>query len=193
MANRPLPATSVAKALKDSPITLDQRLSMVRQKIEEISQDLANANRMLVGLLLQAKDEDELTAAYIRVFRVARDMDDVITEGGKPIKGICEEMKLQKLPEAYDAAGIKTLTLESGDRVSLSDTVRANIKAGMKEAALKWLKSSKKTKPLVTETVNAGTLSAYAGTLLEGNLSLPEELFNVAVITAASLTRGKKK
>lgn len=189
----PPAAAGVRKAMKDSPIPFDQRLSAVRQKTEELGQDLANAKRLMVGLLMAARDEENLAAAYIQTFRVARDMEDVMKDGAKPITEICNEFKLQKIPEAYEAAGISTLTLDSGDRVSLSERVLAAVKGGMMEAAIKYLRSNKKTKELVIQTINASTLSAYAKTLLEQNLELPDSLFNVTVQTAASLTRGKKK
>ena len=190
----PVPETTGGPAKRGVSVkaSLDEMLSAYRQRTAMIKEEMLTAHKELVTLVLRARDEEELAASYIKVFRVARDMDDVITAGGKPIKEVCEEFKLGKIPEAFEAAKISTMTLDTGDRVSLSERVLANIKGGMKEAALKFLKSNKKTKALVTETVNASTLSVYAGSLMEQNLSLPEDLFNVTVQTQASLTRGKK-
>lgn len=190
----PVPTVTKGGARTNVPAIQDFEflLNAARQKVAEMEQELASVKLSAVRLIMSAKDEPELAASYIMVYRVMRDLDDVISAGHKPIKEFCEEFKIQKLPEAFEAAKTKSKTLDNGDRVSLSERVFASVKAGMKEAAIKFLKSNKKTKPLVTETINAGTLASYAGTLLEQNLSLPDDIFSVSVVTQASLTRGKK-
>lgn len=154
---------------------------------------IRKANAAIIRMVVLAKTQDDIAAAYIKVYTAVRDTQDDISEAIKPIAEVVAEFADYRLPEAFEAAGIKTLTLESGDRVTIMEKLIASIKAGMKDDAIKFFKKSKKTKDMVQETINSSTLSAYAKSLAEQGMSLPDDLFNIHIKSTTSLTRSKKK
>ena len=173
-----------------APKPINEQISAINQRLAEVIGDLGLLHRMLTAALMTAREQDDLIPAYIKVFRVSRDVKDDIEEAMKPINAVVEELRSKKLPEAFDMAESRTHTMENGDRVTINQRVTARIKASMRDAAFARLRKNKK-KEIIVETVNASTLSALAGSLLEENKSLPSEIFEVDVLPQASLTRGK--
>jgi hypothetical protein len=59
----------------------------------------------------------------------------------------------------------------------------------MKEAAFEWLRENGLGE-LITETVNASTLSAQARKMLEDGTELDADIFNVSVFPTTSITKA---
>ena len=184
-----MPPPAVTLVLKGKPA------NSARQR----AQDLLGPTTNLLGsvaadvlkALLEAKEAKEPIGAYIRAYRMMRDWEDMLAAQLKQMKAVIEEMKLLRLPELFDQYDVKTQTLaDTGDRVSISEHVLASIRADMKERAFKWLRDNGHGS-LIQETVNSSTLAAFAGTMLEENKEMPDEIFNVSIQQRASLTRGK--
>jgi hypothetical protein len=97
--------------------------------------------------------------------------------------------KTKECPAVLEAAGVTHIPLTEGYRVGISYLTRASILAGQKEEAYKWLIDNGHG-DIIIETVNSSTLSALASHLQEEeNLTLPESLFNTALMTNTSVTK----
>jgi len=105
-------------------------------------------------------------------------------------------IKFSALPEAFEDEGIKSFTTTDGYRVTVSQLLRASCNKDHKFEAYQWLRENG-FENIVTETVNAGTLSSVARMLLEGTdpdaevHELPDELFNVNITPTTSVTKTK--
>jgi len=128
----------------------------------------------------------ESIAVYARVYTIYEKISDIVKEFGT-IKDLFNK---SLLPQTMTDHNTNTLTISEGHRATITEKVYAAVKAGQRENAYKWLKENG-ADSLVTETVNAQTLSAYAKSLAEENMVLPDEYFNVSVIPSVSLTRAK--
>lgn len=139
----------------------------------------------------------ELIAAYRRIRDFMEGADDPrvpdgITELMKNFTVIVEKFKWGLLPEAFERDNIGNLTIKGGDRVHIGETIRASILKDNRGKAYAWLRKNKHG-DLIIETVNAGTLSAWAKEEIEANHPIPADLITVESVPTASLTRGKGK
>lgn len=131
----------------------------------------------------------ELSRAFVRVRLLKDEMDAIM----KSFDAFYEELAKVKLPAVFDMHKVPSITLDEGYRVTISHSMRASIRGGAdKQAAYEWLRSNG-LGDIVTETVNASTLSAVAKTMAEENRELDADLFNVAVLANTSFNRIKGK
>lgn len=183
----------------DAQVKFEERLAALNDNLDKIARGADIVNRSLIAALMAAKDI-ETVSNYTRLFRVTRDLDDLFDETAKSIGKVVDEIALGYLPRTFELEKCKTFTGENGDRVSLTLQVLASIPGGQRPAAYAWLRKHDKA-DLITETVNASTLSSFAKTWAEQWVEsqgqeggfLPEELFTVLVRDKATLTRGKQK
>lgn len=100
-----------------------------------------------------------------------------------------ETFKNERVPHAFEVEGVPNVPLSEGYRVGVSSTKRASIIKGMQEAAKQWLRDNDYA-DIISETINASTLSSFARNLQEEhNLELPDKLFNVADMPTTSVTK----
>jgi len=123
-------------------------------------------------------------------YRMLRDLHDEIEEVKKEAYHAVNHYAMVVLPELFESEGVKTLNLTSGFRVSIREVIRASVKADAKIDAYQWLYNND-LGDLITNTVNASSLSATARTLNEEGRELPADLFNVATLPQVSLTKTK--
>lgn len=91
------------------------------------------------------------------------------------------------IPTMFSSQGVTSIKVEGTGRVTTS--VRWNASMPDKQAGMDWLRSTGND-GLIIETVNAGTLSAFAkSSALEGK-PLPSDLFNVGQLTYTSITKS---
>jgi len=135
--------------------------------------------------------EGQGVVEFTRAFVALRAVKDNIEEALKPFDKFYLEVKDQKLPQAFDAAGVPSVNLEEGFRVTVAHNVRASIKKDMKDKAFDWLRENG-LGDIITDTVNSSTLSALARSMGEENKELDAELFSVAIMPTTSVTRTKK-
>lgn len=128
----------------------------------------------------------ETSRAFVRMRRVKDFVDEVF----KPFNTVYEKMKVEKIPQIFETAGVPSINLDEGFRITVSHKLWASIKGGKKEEAYVWLKENG-LEDLITETVNSSTLSAAARTMVEDNVDLPDELFSVAIVPNTSITKTK--
>lgn len=91
-------------------------------------------------------------------------------------------------PQVFEQEGVPHVAISEGYRIGVSTTLRASTVADRKQAAMSWMKDN--YPDVVSETINASTLSALARELREDkNVELPAELFKVVDIPTTSVTR----
>ncbi len=96
------------------------------------------------------------------------------------------------LPERMDADESKTVTTETGHRVTRTGRIFASIITSKMEQAYAWLRNNE-LGPLIKETVNSSSLSAAAKELIENGKELPEDLFRTHTKDGVSITKKKAK
>jgi hypothetical protein len=161
-------------------------------KLDALTNRIEQLGQSLTARFLAAKESGATAAELVVLYRDVRGATDGIEEAGKQLRGLKEQMKSKALPEAFEREGVKTLTMDDGGRVTISQRVVASIPADTKSLAYEWLRKNQH-ESLIVETVNASTLGAFARTQMEAGFDLPEELFKVNILNEASLTKGKKK
>lgn len=106
----------------------------------------------------------------------------------KPLKEEIEDIKTRRIPEAFDKSKVKSLTTESGYRVTVSMNVYAAFREGKRDDAYTWLREHDMGS-IIIETVNSSSLSKLARETIEAGRELPDELFNIALIPSVSKTK----
>jgi len=129
----------------------------------------------------------ELARAYV----VLREAMETMEESLKPFQALFQRVKNVEMPQAFQTAGVPTINLEEGFRVSVVQQTRASIRPGMKEEAHRYLQNNGYG-DVIQETINSATLSSLARTLQEENLELDETIFNVAIMPTTSVTKTAK-
>lgn len=127
---------------------------------------------------------------FSRALVTLRFLKEKIDATFKQFNEIYASVKDVRLPEAFDKAQIPHVNLDEGYRVGVSHSVRASVKANMKDAAIEWL-TKNGLGEIVTSTINASTLSAVARTMGEDNRELDAEIFHVFVQPTTSVTKTK--
>jgi len=172
--------------------SIKAHLQVYSATVNSVVQYLEIARRNMVAALVLAKDSGGRSNDYATIYAAIYRGNAVLEEANKPLGAVLGELKNIKVPEAFERDDIKTLTMADGARITISNVVRASVIGGKKDEAFAWLRSTDQA-DLITETLNASTLTAFARSLMEQNKSLPEELFNVVVMPTVSLTGSKKK
>lgn len=157
---------------------LDQALNNI--------QDETEAMIAAVSILEQEGESDPVV--WVRAYLQIKFFKDALDARLKAQNELVRKMVEEHLPRAFDKAGVKTITLDDGRRVTLSGLVRASIKD--KEAGYDWLRKNG-GEDLIQPTVNASTLAAFARARMEDGEDLPEEYFNVYVMPSVSVTQTK--
>jgi hypothetical protein len=130
-----------------------------------------------------------LARAFVALHRLKSRIDDEL----KPLDELFKRYKEVEVPQTFEAEGVTNVPLAEGFRVGLSSRLLASIPAEHRTQAYDWLRAHD-LGDLISETVNAGTLSAAARALMEErNMELPPDLFTVAMVPNTSVTVTEKK
>lgn len=149
----------------------------------------------LSDVIKEVEDHKTLPASqiahmYSHLYRVFQQLDELRDEMSKQV----EFVKTVLLPQAFENEALSSFTLEDGTRVTVSEKINASIPPHVKEEAYQWLVDHN-LGALITQTVNASSLSSTAKGILagevEGVFDLPSELFNVSTRKTTSVTRRK--
>lgn len=167
-------------------------------KLEEVEGAAAESMAAVFALtatigraLDESREKGDRAADVIALYRRVYNAEEGVKEYTKALTALKDKIKFGLLPEAYEREGISTLTTAERDRVTITELVRGSIRADQREDAYKWLRDNGYA-DLISETVNASTLSSFIKERLEEGVSLPEELFVTSTTSQASLTRGAK-
>ena len=156
-----------------------QRLQQLVVHIPPLCDDVQRALRGSV---------QEAARAYATVYA----LEKALEEAHKALNSIKNDMKDALIPNAFEFEGVTNVPLEEGLRVGVQYKVRASIRGGQKDRALKHLRDIN-CGDLISLTVNASSLSSLASELLkEDNRELPAEVFSVEVMPTTSITWKRK-
>lgn len=147
--------------------------------------------------LLPMIDPDKPALDQARLYKVCKDLCDEFEAALAPLTDRTEELKTKIVPAAFERDKAKTMTIEvpfdphNNYRVTSTTKLRASIPAAKRDEAYTWLRDNKMG-PLITESVNAETLSAAARAMADDNKELPEDIFTTYYQYGVSVTRVKK-
>jgi len=99
-----------------------------------------------------------------------------------------DAIRFNALPDAMDEEGIARVAIKGVGTVSLYPDVRASIRASARGEAWDWLRENG-FEDLITNTVNASTLKAWAKEQLGEGVEIPDDLFSIAPYTYAKITK----
>lgn len=156
----------------------------------QIAEALAEANRNASQAFDAAKSGDP--GDMIRLFVRVKEGYDEIEAARKNLNALLESASRHMIPEIMMEKQIKTLSLEDiRKRVTVSTRINASIIPDTKEKAYEWLRHPQQDAgALIQETVNAGTLSSYAKSLMtDQGKELPPEYFKVSSMQFTSVTK----
>lgn len=129
-----------------------------------------------------------MARAFVALHRLDAKLEDFDKQFGK----FFQKTKTEDVPRVLDTEGVDFVPLAEGFRVGTSSQLYVSIKKDFKLEAWNWLKRND-LGDLITETINASTLSAAARKLREDkNIDLPEEFFTVVDLNNTSVTVTKK-
>lgn len=127
---------------------------------------------------------------YLKNFFTIREAYEALDEERKKTYAILERMSRGTIPDLFVEKDVKTISLASiGRRFTVSAKVSASITD--KPGAYAWLRDPKQDAgALITETVNASSLSAFAKeyTTMQGK-DLPMAYFKVSTMNFTSVTK----
>jgi hypothetical protein len=112
---------------------------------------------------------------------------DTIKTAREALAEIEDSLSKEQIPDVLRAKNIKSIKIEGIGTVGYSNRFSCSILD--KESGYKWLRDNNHGS-LITETVNASTLAAFAKDLLENSgLELPTEMFKVGTSTYTSIRK----
>jgi hypothetical protein len=134
---------------------------------------------------------DQKAAAYVRI----QDFQKRIAADSAPLKKhinrLRDQVGSQWLVEAMDESGLTTINTKAGYRVTQSQRLFASVKGDQKDDAYDWLRNNG-LDSLITQTVNAQTLSSAFKSMIEDeNKEPPEDYFNYAYKPILQVTKAK--
>jgi hypothetical protein len=132
--------------------------------------------------------EDGGVVELARAFVSLRSLKDSVEEFSKAFNKLFEPAKNEKLPQAFERAGVPSVNLDEGVRITVRQDVRASLKMDKKHEAMEWLRQNG-MESIVSETVNSSTLSGVARSMMEEGNELNPDLFNVAIIPTTSVIK----
>ena len=107
----------------------------------------------------------------------------------KQVNKVFDFLRMNKIPAAFDEAGVELLRVEGVGRCSIAADMFVSIAKDHKEEAYEWLRDTGRGS-LITETVNASTLKAVIKKATLAAEAIPEGVFNINPISRASITRS---
>lgn len=130
----------------------------------------------------------------LRMFFRVREGYNELEDARKRLNEKLEEISRQLIPEVMLERQVKTITLADVERrFTVSTRISCSIAEGKKEPAFIWLRGHD-AGALIQETVNAGTLSAFAKSQLEDKgTELPPDLFKTSTMQFTSITKVAAK
>jgi len=144
--------------------------------------------------VLGTKDHIEV----IRHFVQLRTANETIKQAREALKEIEDNLSKIQIPDIArdlkERTGVKPpFKIEGIGSVSIANKFNCSIldhPTEGKQIGYKWLRDNE-AESLVTETVNAGTLSSYAKDLLENHgKELPEDIFKISIQNYTSVRKG---
>lgn len=164
--------------------------------IKEAMQDTGNGTTG--ALHREARDAERLPIdEALHYFLGIRDAVGELEELLKYAKRVQAAWEQRVIPTKMDIA-LSTSHTVDGKRITTSEKLHASIRAEHREEAFAWLMKNDlfgtELSALITETVNASTLSAsIKDAMRTKGIEFPEELFTTVVVPSVSVTAVASK
>lgn len=131
---------------------------------------------------LAAQDHVVGILHYVKV----RNAVDTIKKAREALDEIADNLSKQSIPDLLRSHNIKNIKIEGVGTVGISNKVNASIID--KPRGFEWLRANG-AGSLITEVVNASSLSAHAKSLLQEGEELPDDIFKVSTMTYTSIRK----
>lgn len=155
----------------------DTNVSALESFFSDLKSQLATIRKMRV---------QDAAAEYVKIKTLCEHFEVI----EKQLSSVVSELKTIIIPELFDKENMTSFNTKDGFRVTVSVSTRATMTDKVNGPV--WLKENG-LGALVTETVNASTLSATARTMLEEGKDLPQEYFSTYLQPSTSVTKVKPK
>lgn len=139
---------------------------------------------------VDAYDKQDSYLDTANFYAYFKDQVEQLDQTVKLLKALREKLAYVILPQQMDRAGVKTFTMTNGMRMSRTARIMASIPSELKQEAFAYLRENG-LGGIVTETVNASTLSAVVKEKMEAGIEFPSEIFKVHMQDNVSLTKAK--
>lgn len=113
---------------------------------------------------------------------------DTLEETAKGITKKIEWLRYSLLPRMFEDEGVEKVRYDDIGLIYIKPGLRASIPAEKKETAWTWLKDNGHAN-LITETVNAQSLSAAMNHRFKNGKEIPENIFRVYAFQQAVITK----
>jgi len=145
---------------------------------------VAAAVREDTAQVVSTRDHIEVIKHYDQL----RQATERIKEAREALDQMEQRLSREQVPEVMREHNVRTITIEGVGRVSLTN--RWSCSMLDKEAGYEWLRSTGNG-ALITETVNAMTLAAFAKDLdATKGIELPSDIFKTSIMTYTSITKA---
>lgn len=131
---------------------------------------------------------DTLRAKCARMKELQEQLDRE-EDAAKQTRALLDELRLKEIPTLMESLEVRNATFEGLGRVQLAADIYASTREGKKEAAMQWLRDCG-YENMITETYNASSLKALFRRQIAEGVEIPEEIFNVAPFTRASIVKA---
>lgn len=125
----------------------------------------------------------------VHALAAMREYQESLAEVLKKYTKLRDHLNYTVVPEAFAAQNIRTITVEGVGRVTISPKLNVSIVKEFKADAYDYLRAI--DPDIITETVNAGTLSALAKSLEAEGQELPDDIFSIHRAFVTSITKVK--
>ncbi len=124
----------------------------------------------------------------VKAFKSVGDEKEAAELALKKINAQYDFLRLVKIPAIFDEQELKNITVDGVGRCQLTSDIYASVKTGQKDAMFLFLRDTGR-ESLIKEEVNASTLKACLKGMIKAGEEIPEELFNCAPYSRASITK----
>ena len=148
-------------------------------RLDRLLQDIEQETQAVI------QQNDIQTA--ITHYAAFRDLLDALKTRTSALEKHAQSLSYQTLPTMFTNQNVKTINVVGVGRVTIN--VRWNATMPDKEKGMEWLRSTGNG-GLIIETVNAGTLTAFAKAEALSGHPLPESIFKVGTAQFTSITKS---
>lgn len=160
-----------------------QKLTLALELIDALTDGFSRDKIESLGGKMQVAD-------YVRLQDHLNRSIDSLGESKSKLQKVYDWMREGKLPEIMESSDLDGVKVEGVGRVHLQSDLRVSIKSDSKAEAYEWLDDNGHG-GLITQTVNASSLKAFAKEKMKNGEEIPEEFFNINPFTRAVITRTK--
>lgn len=153
--------------------------------LNRVSEEMVQVARFIREDTVEALAAQDHVVGILHYVKV-RNAVETIKQARKALEEIEDNLSKQSIPDLLRSQNIKNIKIEGVGTVGISNKVNASIID--KPRGFAWLRANN-MESLITETVNASTLSAHAKSLLEEGEELPGDIFKVSTMTYTSIRK----